>query len=189
MRVSTSFAVLVFLAAFAAGARAQGAAGPADEARDYGVAVGANLRLGDHASPTPVSIPGARLVSTADLRAALDGPPESRPLVFDVLGGTGHDSIPGAIWLADAGRGSSFEDEIQALLGRTLELLTRGNRARPMVFLCASPRCWLSYNAALRAVRLGYTAVGWYRGGIDAWVAAGGDTAPMRVAWRRPAGD
>jgi len=41
-----------------------------------------------------------------------------------------------------------------------------------MVFFCVDPECWLSYNAALRAIGLGYTGVMWYRGGIAAWRAA-----------------
>ena len=32
---------------------------------------------------------------------------------------------------------------------------------------------WLSVNAALRARRAGYARVGWYRGGLAAWQAAG----------------
>lgn len=42
-----------------------------------------------------------------------------------------------------------------------------------MVFYCASTMCWMSYNAALRARALGYLDVLWYRGGIEAWKAAG----------------
>lgn len=53
-------------------------------------------------------------------------------------------------------------------LGRLLEFATRGNRERELVFFCAGPSCWLSYNAALRAARLGYSGVRWYRGGIEA---------------------
>ena len=52
-----------------------------------------------------------------------------------------------------------------------------------LVFLCASARCWLSYNAALRAVRLGYADVRWYRGGIEAWGAGGGALAEPRLVW------
>jgi hypothetical protein len=29
--------------------------------------------------------------------------------------------------------------------------------------------CWMSYNAALRAIHLGFRQVYWYRGGIEAW--------------------
>lgn len=172
---------LVFLPAHAARAQA-----PAAEDADLGVPASAELRLGDHATATPVTIPGARLVTTPELRAALGRPPAERPILFDVLGGPGHESLPGAIWLPDAGRGAGFEDELQARLARTLAVLTNGDAARPIVFFCASVNCWLSYNTALRAARLGYTSVGWYRGGIQAWMAAGGALAPMKVSWRRP---
>lgn len=171
---------------FAAGAcLAQAPADPGGESRDFGVPASTELRLAGHASPTPRAIPGARTVSTAELQAMLELPPADRPFLFDVLGGTGHDSIPGAIWLADAGRGSSFDDEIQDRLARTLSFIAGGNAQRTMIFFCANTGCWLSYNAALRAARLGYT-VGWYRGGIDAWIAAGGSLVPMRVGWKRP---
>jgi PQQ-dependent catabolism-associated CXXCW motif protein len=167
-------------------AGAQAARIPVDEGRDFGVAPVTELRLGTHAAPTPVSLPGAKTMTTSELQAHLERPAEQRPLLFDVLGGGGHDSIPGAIWLADAGRGSSFDDDIQALLSRTLQLLSGGSTEREMVFFCANTSCWLSYNAALRALRLGYTNVSWYRGGIEAWLAGGGSLAPMRVGWRRP---
>jgi len=37
----------------------------------------------------------------------------------------------------------------------------------------AGAECWESYNAALRALRLGYREVYWYRGGVASWQAAG----------------
>jgi len=164
---------------------AQSPADPAAESADFGVPPVTELRLAGHSSPTPRELPGATTIRTAELRAMLELPAEQRPFIFDVLGGTGHDSIPGAIWLADAGRGTSFDDDIQELLSRTLQFVARGDPRRMMIFFCANSGCWLSYNAALRAVRLGYT-VGWYRGGIDAWEAAGGQLAPLRVGWKRP---
>jgi len=36
-------------------------------------------------------------------------------------------------------------------------------------FYCAHAACWWSYNAAERARGLGYTHVGWYRGGLVDW--------------------
>jgi len=47
-----------------------------------------------------------------------------------------------------------------------------GDKSRPMVFYCVDAECWLSYNAALRAIKLGYTNVMWYRGGVAAWRTA-----------------
>jgi PQQ-dependent catabolism-associated CXXCW motif protein len=155
-----------------------------DEAQDYGVAPRAELRLEEHAAPTPLEIPGARIIATAELRQLVQAPLEKRPLLFDVIG-DGHLSLPGAIWLPGAGRGTSFDDEIQARLAKTLEQATRGDRSRMLVFFCAGPRCWLSYNAALRAARLGYSGVRWYRGGIEAWGAGGGALSEPRLTWQR----
>ena len=157
----------------------------ADESEDFGVAATESLRLDEHAAPTPLDIPGAKRVTTAELFRRLARSPAERPLLFDVVGDA-HASLPGAIWLPGAGRGDSFDDLVQARLAETLAELTRGDRGREMVFFCAGERCWLSYNAALRAVRLGYTAVGWYRGGVRAWTAAGHAVGPMPYVWRRP---
>jgi len=160
----------------------------ADELRDFGIPPNAQLRADEHSSPTPLEIPGARLIATPELRGLIARPPETRPVLFDVLGGDGHLSLPGAIWLPGAGRGSTFDDAIQIRLAGVLDVATRGDRQRALVFFCASVNCWLSYNAALRAVQLGYENVRWYRGGIEAWRAAGGPVTELRVVWKRPAG-
>ena len=164
-----------------------GAQAPAAESHDFGVPPASELRLADLSSPTPTQLPGARVIATPELRRLLQAPLEERPLLFDVLGGDdGHATLPGAIWLPGAGRGTSFDDEVQVRLEKLLAFAMRGSPERPLVFFCSSPRCWLSYNAALRAVRLGYRDVRWYRGGIEAWGASGGALAPPRVTWQRP---
>ena len=155
----------------------------ADEAADHGVPPQSALRAAEHHAPTPLTAPGARTVATAELRRILQAEP--RPVLIDVLGGDGHATLPGAAWLPGAGRGESFEDGLQQRLGQALAVLTGGDRARPVVFYCASAQCWLSYNAALRAVRLGYGSVLWYRGGIEAWGASGGALEPPRLSWQR----
>ncbi len=184
-------ALIVRCAFFVASLVALGAAqaqAPIDEAQDFGVAPSAVLRIDDHASPTPLEIPGAQPIATAELRRLLQAPVEERPLLFDVLGGEVHATLPGTIWLPGAGRGESFEDEVQGRLAKVLELSTGGNRQRMLVFFCTGPRCWLSYNTALRAARLGYGNVRWYRGGIQAWGAGGGALAEPRAMWQRPRG-
>jgi tetratricopeptide (TPR) repeat protein len=65
-----------------------------------------------------------------------------------------------------------FDDEIQHRLKKDLAELTRGDRDMPLVFFCEGVKSWQSYNAALRALDLGYTQVYWYRGGISAWDSA-----------------
>jgi PQQ-dependent catabolism-associated CXXCW motif protein len=175
------------LAAAAGICFAQSPIDPGGESEDFGIPSSSAMRLQDFSSPTPREIPGGRTLRTMELRALLEGPEAERPLIFDVLGGSGHDSIPGAIWLADAGRGESFEDATQDRFARTLEFLLRDGKPRTLVFYCGGKNCWLSYNAALRAIRLGHADVGWYRGGLESWRAAGGALAPMRVGWQRPA--
>jgi PQQ-dependent catabolism-associated CXXCW motif protein len=74
-------------------------------------------------------------------------------------------AIPGA-WLAQPG---SFSDDVQARSKEMLMQVTQGRQDMPLVFYCLSPHCWMSYNAALRAVNAGFTNVLWYRGGVEAW--------------------
>jgi len=136
----------------------------ANEDVDYGVPPVSALRTSDFHAPTPREVPGAKTIGTSALR----------------------ESLPGAIWLPGAGRGQSFTDTIQARFAQALAAAAKGDRKRALVFFCQGPQCWLSYNAALRAVRLGYETVYWYRGGIEAWIAAGGELAPMKLTWRNP---
>jgi PQQ-dependent catabolism-associated CXXCW motif protein len=144
----------------------------------------AALRLSDYSAPTPLAIPGAQVIDTAELRERIAG--ARPPLLFDAAGGTGHDSMPGAVWIPGAGLGTGFDDAVQQQLGKTLELVAKGDRTRPLVFFCVSRSCWLSYNSALRAVRLGYHEVFWYRGGLEAWRAADGELEPPKAVWRKP---
>lgn len=155
----------------------------ADEDRDWGVVATSRLRQEPYHAPTPRQIPGAAVVRTLELRAMLNGP--TPPILIDVLSGEDHLTLAGAVWLAGAGRGENFIDRLQSELTPLLAKLTDGDKGRAMVFFCASAECWLSYNAALRAVAAGYTKVYWYRGGIEAWVEADLPTA-RTIAARNP---
>jgi len=154
---------------------APGEHGYADEERDWGIAPTNRLRQPPYHGPTPLQIPGAQLVNTRELQAMLAGP--GSPILVDVLSGEGHLTLAGAAWISGAGRGANFLDPVQSMLAPLLAQLAGGDKTRAMVFFCASAQCWLSYNAALRAVVAGYSRVYWYRGGIDAWIAAGLPTA------------
>jgi PQQ-dependent catabolism-associated CXXCW motif protein len=153
------------------------AQGHGDEERDWGISPSTVLRRPPYTAPTPREIPGASVAGTAQLQAMLAS--KEPPLLVDVLSSDGHLSIPGALWISGAGRGSNFFDPLQAAYGDALAKITQGNKDRAMVFFCASVQCWLSYNAALRASVLGYTRVFWYRGGIESWRAAGNTLEPL----------
>lgn len=80
-------------------------------------------------------------------------------MLIDALGGKSHRSVPGAVWLKGAGHNDDEEADVDARLGTKLDELTGGDRTRSIVIFCRSAERWLSYNAALRAVRLGYENV------------------------------
>lgn len=143
----------------------------AEEERDWGVAPTREIRQPPYTAPTPVEIPGARWVRTEELKTMLVRKP--LPLLIDVASGEGHFTLKDALWMPGAGRGGHYLDPVQAGLAERLAELTSGDKSRPIVFFCVNAQCWLSYNASLRAVALGYTRVHWYRGGVEAWRAAG----------------
>lgn len=82
-----------------------------------------------------------------------------------------HDSITGSLWLAGAGQGK-IAPAVEQLFVSTLKQASGGNFDAPVVIYCHE-RCWLSWNAAKRAVRLGYRRVYWFPEGIEGWRAAG----------------
>ena len=141
------------------------------EDRDWDVASTDALRTGSYHAPTPVTLSGAKPVTTHALAGSLKD--SAKPVLVNVLTGKWVAAVPGSVWLSGAGQGGSFDDPAQARLAKRLEELTGGDKARPIVFYCLSAECWLSYNAALRARRLGYANAGWYRGGMESWKAAG----------------
>jgi PQQ-dependent catabolism-associated CXXCW motif protein len=152
-------------------AGAPAAQGLADEEHDWDVAPTQQLRQAPYSAPTPRTIPGGKVLDTPALRRMLEAAPP--PLLIDVAGSEAHTSVAGAVWLGGVGHGGNFIDILQAELQQSLQVLTGGDKSREIVFLCVDAKCWLSYNAALRAIALGYARVYWYRGGILAWRAAG----------------
>jgi PQQ-dependent catabolism-associated CXXCW motif protein len=140
------------------------------ERQDMKVAAPKSLHTGGMHGPTPNTIPGGQVITTKGLVPLLQSN-QVRAYVFDVLGGP--QQLPNAIPAAAASQPGSFNDETQQRFGQYLQQVTQGNREAPLVFYCQGPQCWMSYNAALRAINLGYKNVLWYRGGIEAWQRAG----------------
>jgi PQQ-dependent catabolism-associated CXXCW motif protein len=141
------------------------------------------FRMDHYRGPVPDSLRGASVVTTAQLQDLLR---TGHPLLIDVLPAPSpppddrpglprlpmaHRDIPGSLWLPDTGRGAlspATEEWFRAELRRA----TGGDRGKPMVFYCLS-QCWMSWNAARRAVLWGYTRVVWYPDGADGWERAG----------------
>ena len=140
------------------------------ERQDFGVPPTKQLYAGAMHGPTPASLPGGQIITTKGLVALVQGR-QAPFVVFDVLGQ--QDMLPNAVpaaWLAQAG---SFDDAVQQQANQLFGQYTQGRKDTALVFYCLSRECWMSYNAALRAVHAGYKNVLWYRGGIEAWNFAG----------------
>ena len=142
----------------------------ADEDKDWSVAPTKSPRTGRLHAPTPKELPGAKTIRTMELRSMQGRSPA--PILIDVLGGQGHRTVAGAHWLREPGE-APFGNAERERFREDLEKLTSGRKAAPIVFFCLSSECWMSYNAGLRALELGYTNVHWYRGGTEAWNRAG----------------
>ncbi len=140
-------------------------------------------RMSDYRGPTPATLAGARVVTTAQAEALwksgtatfVDVLPHA-PKPTNLPPGTlwiekPRMDIPGSIWLPDTGYGT-LAPSIEAYLRKGLGSVTNGNRTKPLVIYCLSG-CWMSWNAAKHALALGYTNVAWYPDGTDGWQSAG----------------
>ncbi len=143
----------------------------ADEGTDWGVPESNRIRSEDLYAPTPTTAPGAETISTRQLLARLAQP--QPPLLIDVRSAGRPKSLPRSLWLKGAGEPGPGENETDAWLAGQLAELTQRNPEREIVLFARNAYSWHAYNAVLRAKRLGYKNVKWYRGGIAAWEAAG----------------
>ena len=146
----------------------------------------AQFRMDHYRDDVPATLHGASVIHTDGLAHLLTG---HSALVIDVLPAPTpppdprpghprmtqpHQAIPGSVWLPDVGRGA-LNPAAEAGFRARLAALSAGRLDRPMVFTCLS-RCWMSWNAAKRAVSYGYTGVIWYPDGVDGWHASGHPT-------------
>jgi PQQ-dependent catabolism-associated CXXCW motif protein len=143
----------------------------------------ATYRTDDYRAPTPATLAGARVVTTQEAAAIwqvggaafVDVLPRA-PRPANLPAGTlwrekTHTNIPGSLWLVDTGYGE-LAPVTEQYFKAGLQQITGGDRAKVLVIYCLRD-CWMSWNAARRAVSLGYTNVAWYPDGTDGWHEAG----------------
>lgn len=145
-------------------------------------------RTGTYRAPTPASLKGAKTVSSAEAmtlwksNAALFIDVLPRPQKPDNLPAQtvwhvpGHRNIPGSAWLPNTGYGV-LSPEMTAYFETQLKKLTNGDKTAPLLIYCLKD-CWMSWNAAKRAIEIGYRAVYWFPDGTDGWTAVGGALTP-----------
>ena len=113
------------------------------EGKDWNVAEVTEIRTEKYHAPTPRFHPLAGTLTTRELHALIIGPEPT--VLIDVLGGKGHRSVPGALWLKGAGLDDDDrEEDIDRRLEAKLDEVTDGDKTRSIVFFCLSAECWLS---------------------------------------------
>jgi PQQ-dependent catabolism-associated CXXCW motif protein len=149
-------------------------------------------RTDNYRSPVPLTLKGATVLSSDEAMKIWSAksaifidvyphPPKPPDLPAGTLWReTTHQSIEGAVWLPNVGYGVLSPGN-DAYFRRNLKALTHGERTKQLVFFCLR-NCWMSWNAAKRALSYGYTNVDWYRDGSDGWQESGGlleDVRPL----------
>ena len=137
-----------------------------------------DYRMDEYRAPVPSSLTGGTVVGPEeayrlweDGAGFIDVFPQA-PKPANLPKGTiwrdkPHDTIPGAIWLPNVGYGR-IADVTADYFRDGLDQMTEGDPAKPVVIFCLED-CWMSYNAARRAIEWGYTSVHWLPEGTDGW--------------------
>ncbi|TPN70054.1 PQQ-dependent catabolism-associated CXXCW motif protein [Mesorhizobium sp. B1-1-1] len=176
-------AVFLLVAASLMGLAEPTRAGEIAEPRGY--------RMDDYRAPVPPTLQGARVVTTAEAEALWRA---KKAVFFDVMPNTPKPTnlpagtiwrdkvrkdIPGSTWLANVGYGA-ISQETTSYFRQGLEAKAGTDRSRAILFYCMT-NCWMSWNAAKRAIEWGYSSVIWYPLGADGWEGA---NLPLEV--KRP---
>jgi rhodanese-related sulfurtransferase len=147
-----------------------------------------NMPKGDGSELNPISAGNAAQVNYYETLRAPGGPPaqldgatviDTHQLLASLRD---RDAGKTAFYLIDA-RGCGDEPTIPTaicLFPSTLEQLRAKvpDKSFQLVIFCHDGGCPLSYQLASAALAAGYSNVFWYRGGVNAWAAAGEPTAP-----------
>ncbi len=141
-----------------------------------------NYRADNYRAPVPATLAGARVLTTAAAEAiwraksgvfidVLPRPPKPKNLPEGtVWRDAPRRNIPGSVWLPDTGYGTLppvMDDYFQRGLAR----VSGGDKAALLVIYCLAD-CWMSWNAAKRALAYGYSNIAWYPDGTDGWERA-----------------
>lgn len=153
-----------------------------------------DYRMDDYRAPVPATLSGATVIGaeeahalwTAGGAAFIDVLPQA-PKPPNLPAGTiwrdkPRDSIPGAVWLPNVGYGAIAADTAD-YFRYGLRIATKGDLRMPIVIFCLDD-CWMSWNAAKRAIAWGHTDVRWFPEGTDDWTFFNYPTERIRpLAW------
>ncbi len=122
------------------------------------------------AAETPPTLSGATVVSAEQVKALMA---KGVPVIDTRVANEYADShIVGAIsvpYKEKSAKATTFDGAADSF---DLSKLPK-DKAAPLVFYCNSGECWKSYKASVTAIKSGYKAVSWFRGGFPEWKAKG----------------
>ncbi len=136
-------------------------------------------RMEDYDAPVPAQVTGATTVDAIAVKRLME---EQNALVIDVIPEhrkpdflpenqiwipPAHQGVAGSVWLPDIGYGV-LSDTTEKYFKDNLEKYTNAENNHPVVFYCRMD-CWMSWNAAKRALTYGYSNIYWFANGIDGW--------------------
>ncbi|HEV2956955.1 MAG TPA: PQQ-dependent catabolism-associated CXXCW motif protein [Xanthobacteraceae bacterium] len=152
-------------------------------------------RMQDYRAPTPATLRGARVLTTDEAAALwkaggaafIDVMPQApRPNLppGTIWRDKPRHNIPGSLWLPDTGYGA-LAAATEEYLKNGLAAASAGDQTKLLVIYCQRD-CWMSWNAAKRALAYGYRNVAWFPDGSDGWQEAGLPLAEAQPAPGRP---
>ena len=142
-----------------------------------------DYRMSQYRSATPCTLKGGTVVTVEEVQSLHN---QEGALLIDVLPAPRRPknfpadsiwlpksrwNIPGSVWLANAGLGVLPVEE-ERHFREHLARLTNGDKSRKLVLYCLA-NCWMSWNAAKRAIEWGYSAVYWFPEGTNGWTLEG----------------
>lgn len=146
-----------------------------------------NYRTDNYMAPVPKTLTGATTVDAETLHKKLaDGanialidvlPLRRKPPDFPpnrLWRTQPRNNIPNSIWLPNVGYGD-IAPEFQTYLIENLNRLIhkrKSDKPVELLFYCLAD-CWMSWNAAKRALELGFRNILWFPGGTDEWEVMG----------------
>ncbi len=153
-------------------------------------------RMDDFRSPVPDTLKGATVIDTDKAHALwasgdivfIDVFPQA-PRPANLPKGTlwrdkPRVTVKRAAWLPNVGYGK-LAPAMDGFFRGELAALTGGDKAKRVVFFCLED-CWMSWNAAKRAMEYGYTQVYWYPDGTDGWLFADYETETLPPRFPEP---
>ena len=167
------------------------------EARAADVPEPEGYRLENYRAPTPATLRGAKTIGTQEAekiwrrrqrilcRCAAATAAAAKACRRERCGATSRAPIFPAASGCPIPAMASLRPQWPIISPKGLAKVTHGDRTRLIVLYCLAD-CWMSWNAAKRALAIGYSNVAWYREGTDGWLAAG---LPLKEATPEPRPD